>query len=148
MVQVISWTALAAGLVFGGGATEMSANQGAMALMQETPWRAMSQAPAPAVVLDCAEISETACTALDRALTAHLGAPPLRTVGDADAVIVTLEMTREESEVLEGRLIWRQGAAAPEAGPLMQTFVMDATVSPSTYDRFAKAVLRASAVPF
>lgn len=140
--------ALAAGLVIGEGAAVMLADRGAQALAHGTRWRAMAETPAPAVVLSCTDLSEVACAGLEAALTAHLGTPPARTAPGPAALTVTLVMTREDSRVLAGRLVWQRGPAAPETGPVIQTIVTDTVVKAETYTRFAKAVLRASPVPF
>ncbi len=114
-------------------------------------WKVMSQSPSQDVVLSCVNTPELACAAMARALEAHTGAAPARHDGPAQhqpgQITITLEMLREDKNILEGRLRWSEGGAPATTGPVLEVSVMDATVSPAAYDDLAKGLLKLSDLP-
>lgn len=124
----------------------------------ERVWSAMSVTPAPSVVVFCAppssstaEASDLACAALEQALRTEWGAAPQRQDGPLQAVpgqiAVMLDLVRVEKTFLLGRLMWHRADGAVEQGPLHEISVMDAGVTPATYERLARAVLKSSDIP-
>jgi len=105
----------------------------------------------PAVVLSCpAAAPDALCTAMEAAMETELArraAPrPLRDAPAAHqgALSTTLELTRQQDDLLEGRLLWLTPDGRNGESPLVEVVSTDHPINARALEGFARALPQVS----
>ena len=104
----------------------------------------------PAVVLSCpAAAPDALCAALETELARRAAPRPLRDAPPAHqgALSITLELTRQQDDLMEGRLLWQTPDGRNGESPLVEVVSSDRPINARTLEGFARALLQVSDLP-
>ncbi len=104
----------------------------------------------PAVVLSCpAAAPDALCAALETELARRAAPRPLRdaTPAHQGALSITLELTRQQDDLMEGRLLWQTPDGRNGESPLVEVVSTDRPINARALEGFARALLQVSDLP-
>ncbi len=104
----------------------------------------------PAVMLSCpAAAPDALCAALETELARRAAPRPLRDAPPAHqgALSITLELTRQQDDLMEGRLLWQTPDGRNGESPLVEVVSSDRPIDARTLEGFARALLQVSDLP-
>jgi hypothetical protein len=107
------------------------------------------------IFLQCENTTMAAatCQAVKRAISKERSATQV-TIANEDTessqfdLRLTLELTRNDTDVLAGRLIWAIAGDQPVTGPVVEVSSFDAPLPPNAPNDLARGLLQVSNLPF
>ena len=104
----------------------------------------------PAVAFSCpAAAPDALCAALETELARRAAPRPLQDAPAAHqgALSITLELTRQQDDLLEGRLLWQTPDGRNGESPLVEVVSADRPIDARALEGFARALLQVSDLP-